>query len=65
MAVVYEVVTRFSGFSVARRVGRYRWLGVGPFRLKEVILDYRPVIGLGFREESGEFLSTTGHSHIM
>ncbi|PRQ16544.1 hypothetical protein RchiOBHm_Chr7g0185391 [Rosa chinensis] len=65
VAVVYEVASIFSGFSVARGVGRYRWLGVELFRLMEVIYDDGPVTGLGFREESGEFLSTTGYSRVM
>ncbi|PRQ29225.1 putative mitochondria fission 1 protein [Rosa chinensis] len=65
LAVVYEVESIFSGFSVARVVGRYWWLGVGLFQLMEVIYGDGPVTGLGFREESGEFLSTTGHSRAL
>ncbi|PRQ17487.1 hypothetical protein RchiOBHm_Chr7g0195521 [Rosa chinensis] len=65
LAVVYGVLSSFSGLSVACEVGRNRWLGVGLFWLMDVILDDGPVTSSVFREESGEFLSTTGHSHIM
>ncbi|XP_062013823.1 uncharacterized protein LOC133730205 [Rosa rugosa] len=50
---------------VARGNGRSSWLGVGPSWLMDVIGNDGPVTGYFYREESGEFLSTTGHSHVL
>ncbi|XP_062020732.1 uncharacterized protein LOC133737131 [Rosa rugosa] len=56
----YEV----AGF-VARGNGRYSWLEVGPTWLMDVIDNDGPITSLVSREESGEFLSTTGYSSSL
>ncbi|PRQ37083.1 putative ribonuclease H-like domain, reverse transcriptase zinc-binding domain-containing protein [Rosa chinensis] len=53
-----------AGF-VARGNGRYSWLGVGPSWLMDVIDNDGPITSSVRREESGEFLSTTGHSRSL
>ncbi|PRQ38718.1 hypothetical protein RchiOBHm_Chr4g0417091 [Rosa chinensis] len=51
-------------YGVARVDGRLGWLGVGLFWLMDVIVDDGPVTEVVLREESGEFMSTTGCSHL-
>lgn len=50
---------------VARYNGHFHCLGVGSSRLMDVIANDGLVTAVTSREESGELLSTTSHSHLM
>ena len=56
--------SRKWSYGVARVEGRLGWLGVGLVWLMDVIVDDGPVTEVVIREESGEFISTTGCSHL-